>query len=259
MGYELESPALSQPEPLAIGLPHQLARRSENVRRWAPTMPPALRHLGPPATFAAMARDDGPKECAGVVRQTGRPRDDNGRGRRLRNEDHEVSGRSTIREAMVFKPPASQPFSAVATSLTDPMVIARSARASASCAATLDWKSFTCRRSSFASPCIRSMAPGSSGGVTDRRADACGNGFPQDAIALQRPGAAEERDSRAATESLGRAHDDRAYRSGLRHMRAAAGRKIEVLDVNEAQRAFALRFFAQRRMTLRLLGPRSGS
>ncbi len=83
-------------------------------------------------------------------------------------------------------------------------------------------------------------------GKDGQRPHASGHGVPQRTVAGQRAAAAEKRDARAAAEPLRRGDGDDPDRAGARHVCSAARRQIEVLDVDQAERAFARGFLAQR-------------
>ena len=89
------------------------------------------------------------------------------------------------------------------------------------------------------------MPAGSSEGSTD--SSRCSpRPRPQYAVTAQRANAAQELHARAAAERLRRANDDRANRAGARDMRAAAGRDVEVRDLDQSKCPVARGFLAQR-------------
>ena len=90
------------------------------------------------------------------------------------------------------------------------------------------------------------MAAGSSAGSDREQPHACRHTVPERVEAGERPPSTEELETRPALELLGARHRDDPDCPGPRHMCAAAGRDVELLDFNQPQDALALRLLAKR-------------
>ena len=88
--------------------------------------------------------------------------------------------------------------------------------------------------------------PGTSSGSTDNRRTAAPSVSRIDLNLFERAAAAQELHALSALETLDRADRNHADRPGARDVRAAAGRQVEAVHVDQPQRAFAGRFLAKR-------------
>jgi hypothetical protein len=178
------------------------------------------------------------------MRDVGRAGDDDRHGWRIADKDDEVSRPLDDARGDRFQAGRIPPGHRAEHERTLPDGCAAAASASASCAASFDWKSLICRRRSLPSPCSRSIA--AAGPRQHRqRAHAAGDAVAQRAEAGEGAAAAEKVTLEPPRK---RSVADTAMIPIAPVRRTCVpphAERVEVLDVDQPQRPPRLRLLAQ--------------